>query len=152
MEEDKAGNEETVQEDGNHFMKIKCKFDAEAVDRIARTSEAESVKGAANYLQIPFIGGAKGFRCEIIDDCAFFAGNLCKKHFRLYEMAVEKESQRNGYGSFMIHRMKKLCKENGIGKITCRTSKQETAIMFYKKHGGIIVGEKDGDYEVEIKV
>lgn len=45
MEEDKAGNEETVQEDGNHFMKIKCKFDAEAVDRIARSSEAESVKG-----------------------------------------------------------------------------------------------------------
>lgn len=133
-------------------MKIKSRFDANAVDRIAKASEAESVKGAANYLRIPFIGGGQGFRCEIIDDCAFFAGNLCKNHFRLYEMAVEKSEQKKGYGSLMIHRMKKLCKQNGIGKITCRTSKQETAIMFYKKHGGVIVGEKDGDYEVEIKV
>lgn len=41
-------------------MKIKSRFDANAVDRIAKASEAESVKGAANYLRIPFIGGGRG--------------------------------------------------------------------------------------------
>lgn len=133
-------------------MKIEKGFDAEKVKRISRASGAESVKDAANYLRIPFIGGGQGFRCEIIDDVAFFAGNLCKKHFRLYEMAVDKEHQRKGYGTIMLLRMKQLCSRNNIEKITCRTSKNETAIIFYMKHGGRIVGEKGNDYEVEIRV
>lgn len=77
---------------------------------------------------------------------------MCKKHFRLYEIAVKKEMQNKGYGKFMIMRIKKLCSQNNINKITLRTNKQEEAINFYKKIGGIIVGEKNNDWEVEIKV
>ena len=152
MEQNKAETKEIIQGDGNHSMRIERKFDAKRVDEIAKGSGSESVKGAASYLSIPFIGGGRGFICEIIDNNAFFAGTMCKKHFRLYEMAVRKESQKGGYGTAMLMRMKKLCRKSGVEKITCRTSKKETAINFYMKNGGRIVGEKGEDFEVEIPV
>lgn len=49
-------------------------------------------------------------------------------------------------------RIKGICRENGLEKITFRTSKEESAINFYRKMGGVVVGEKGNDWEVEIKV
>lgn len=133
-------------------MKIVRGFDTTKVDSIAKNCGADSVKNSVSYLGVPFISGGRGFVCEIIDDVAFFAGTMCKKHFRLYEMAVDKGSQGSGYGTAMIMRMKQLCRKAGAEKITLRTSKEESAINFYYRIGGRIVGEKGNDYEVEIKV
>lgn len=77
---------------------------------------------------------------------------MCRKHFRLYELAVKEEHQKEGYGVAMITRIKQLCRKHGTEKITLRTSKTESAIDFYKRIGGTIVGEKGDDYEVEIEV
>lgn len=133
-------------------MNFICKFDVPTIDRIAKASEAESTKEAARWLAVPYICGAKGFICEIADDVAFYAGVMGKKHFRLYEIAVEKTSQHKGYGTAMINRIKARCITKGVHKITFRTSKNETAIEFYRKHNAVIVGEKENDWEVEIKV
>lgn len=52
----------------------------------------------------------------------------------------------------MAIRMQKKCKENNLNKITLRTSKSEVAVNFYKKFGGVVVGEKGEDWEMEIKL
>ena len=131
-------------------MNISTKFNQEAIKEIAKKSGSKAVKDSISYITAPFICGSKGFYTEIIDNVAFFAGNITKKHFRLYEIAVIEDKQKEGYGSFMIMRIKQLCQKKGIPKITLRTSKDETAIDFYRKQGGRIVGEKDNDWEVEI--
>ena len=132
-------------------MRIVRGYNKTKLQEIAANCGSKTVKSTISYLDAPFIKGAKCFYVEIIDDIAFFAGNITKTHFRLYEMAVKEEGQKKGYGRIMVLRMKKLCQKHNIPKITCRTSKEETAIDFYRKIGGVIVGEKENDYEVEIK-
>lgn len=131
-------------------MNIQNGYDAKTISRIAKASGAYSVKEAATYLRVPCYRAGGRFLCEVIDDVAFYAGSFGKTHFRLYEMAVIEDKQREGYGTFMIMRIKQLCQKKGIPKITLRTSKEETAIDFYRRQGGKIVGEKDNDWEVEI--
>lgn len=131
-------------------MRFEQGFKFEKINQIARASGAESVKDAANWLRVPFCRGWANFFCEIVDDVAFYAGTFEKKHFRLYEMAVSKEAQRKGYGTICLERLKRLCQQRGIAKITLRTSRNETAIDFWRKHGGVIVGINGEDWEVEI--
>ena len=133
-------------------MKVVRGFDKAKVEDIAKNCGADSVEKSVSYISAPFISGNKGFICELFDDVGFFAGTMCKKHFRLYEIAVKEEAHGNGYGKAMILRISQLCRKSGVEKITLRTSKKESAIDFYRRIGGIIVGEKKGDYEVEIKV
>ena len=131
-------------------MIISRGYNKELVREIARNCGSKAVTGSLSYIEIPFI--QKNLYCEIFDDVAFFAGTFQKKHFRLYETAVKQECQRSGYGRAMIKRIQMLCQERGLDKITLRTSKEESAINFYRKVGGTVVGEKDGDWEVVIKV
>jgi GNAT superfamily N-acetyltransferase len=133
-------------------MNIVRGFDKKTVEEIARMCGADSVRGSISYISAPFICENKNFLCEVFDERAFFAGTMCRKHFRLYELAVKEDYQKKGYGVAMITRIKQLCRKHGAEKITLRTSKYENAINFYKRIGGTIVGEKDDDYEVEIKV
>ena len=133
-------------------MKIVRGFDEKTVAEIAKECGSKSVKGSVSFLGAPYISGGKGFVCEVFDDVAFYAGTMCKKHFRLYEMAVRKDAQGRGYGTAMVARMKALCARSGAEKITLRTSREETAIEFYGRVGGVITGSKGGDYEVEIFV
>lgn len=132
-------------------MTVRRGFNKEIVYGIAKECGSAVVKKTVSYISAPFISGSEKFICEVIDDCAFWAASVCKKHLRLYEMAVKQEKQKQGYGKAMILRMKKVCRENGLEKITLRTSKTEGAMGFYAKNGGTIVGEKGDDYEVEIK-
>lgn len=131
-------------------MKFTPCSDLRKIDKIAKASEAASTKNAIQYLRVNYISGAKGYICETVDDIAFYAGVMGKKHFRLYEIAVEKAYQHQGYGTAMMDRIKALCITRGVSKITLRTSKQETAIDFYRKYKAAIVGEKNNDWEVEI--
>lgn len=133
-------------------MKIINKYDAKIIDEICKASGADSVKNATTYLRVPAFRCDKNFKCEIIDDVAFFAGVVCKKHFRLYETAVKSEFQKRGYGTLIINRIKKICKENNLSKITFRTSMSENAVDFYRHYGAIITGIKNNDYEMEMRV
>ena len=132
-------------------MKITKKFDEKLCEKIARESGSKAVRQSIAYLRRAFFNNKNTFVCNIIDDKAFYAGNCGKTHFRLYEIAVVEDAQRNGYGKLMMLQIKQLCQKKGLTKITLRTSKSETAIDFWRKCGGVIVGENGNDYEVEIK-
>lgn len=133
-------------------MKVIQKYDKEIIKDIAKNCGSKNVKSTYSYLDVANYHSKGKFRCEIIDECAFFAGLIGKQHFRLIETAVKQDCQGKGYGTAIIIRMKKLCKENNLNKITLRTSKDETALQFFKKQGGVIIGEKGNDFEMEIKV
>ncbi len=152
MARNTPGAEEDVHTDGADNMKIERGYNREKVVQIAKDCGAKSVRDTVSYLDLAAYRSRDKFVCEILDDVAFFAGMMCKKHFRLYEMAVVETAQRKGYGRAMITRMRQLCQKSGASKITPRTSKEETAIQFYKKLGGKIVGEKENDYEVEFAI
>ena len=131
-------------------MNIIQGYDKEVIKKIAKNCDSKNVKSTYSYLDVANYRSKENFFCEIIDDCSFFAGIICKNHFRLIETAVISDCQSKGYGSLMIIRMKKICKSKGLKKITLRTSKEETAFEFFLKQGGTIVGEKGNDYEMEI--
>ena len=152
MERHPKINEKILFGDGFDFMIIKRGFDEKACERIARASGSKAVKSTIAWLRRANYHNPEKFVCEIIDDCAFYAATICKKHLRLYEIAVDKSKQRIGLGSALMSRMRSLCIERGLQKITLRTAKDEDAIKFYQRHGGYIVGEKDNDWEVEIRI
>ena len=133
-------------------MKIVQKYDREVIKEIAKGCGSKNVKSTYSYLDVANYHSKDKFKCEIIDGCAFFAGLMAKHHFRLIETAVKEEAQKKGYGSLIIMRMKMLCIKNNLSKITLRTSKEENAVNFFRKHGAVIVGEKGNDYEREIKI
>lgn len=133
-------------------MNIVSGFNPKIINDIAKSSGANSVKNAVTYLRVPAFRGGGKFKCEVIDEVAFFAGMICKNHFRLYETAVKKEAQGKGYGTIIINRIKTICKKHCLSKITFRTSKEEKAVDFYRHFGATIIGTKDNDYEMEIRV
>ena len=132
-------------------MKIVQKYDRAIIAEIAKGCGSKNVKSTYSYLDVANYRSGGKFFCEIFDDCAFYAGNIGKKHFRLVETAVKQDAHGKGYGTMMIIRMKQLCKKNGLEKITLRTAKDETAVHFFRKCGGVITGEKGTDFEMEIK-
>lgn len=133
-------------------MKIVKKYEKDIIKEIAKQCGSKNVKNTYSYLDVMNYHSKGKFKCEIIDDCAFFAGSIAKHHFRLIEMAVKEGTQKKGYGTLLIMRMKRLCIKNNLSKITLRTSKEETAINFFRKQGAKIIGEKGNDYEMEIKI
>jgi ribosomal protein S18 acetylase RimI-like enzyme len=148
MEENQNRNEKTLQGKRNNLI-IRKGFDKEKIEEIAKACGADSVKKSISYISAPFLRSK--LYCEVVDNVGFFAGSIGKKHFRLYELAVKKDFQHKGYGSILLGRIKKICREKNLEKITLRTSRDETAIKFYRRFGAKIVGIKDNDYEVEIK-
>lgn len=133
-------------------MTVRAVFDEERANYIAKNCGSKSVKGSIAYLRRANFNNPSKFVCEFIDEVAFFAGSICRSHFRLYEIAVLSEYQGQKYGMACMMRIIKLCKEKGLDRITLRVSKSEGALGFYKKYGGTIVGDKQEDWEVEIKV
>ena len=133
-------------------MILKSGYDKALVKEICKNCGSKNVKNTYSYLDVANYQAKDKFICESIDDCCFFAGIVCKKHFRLIEIAVKEEAQRKGYGTALLLRLKKICREKGLQKITFRVAKDETAVNFYKKKGGVIAGEKGTDYEMEMKL
>lgn len=131
-------------------MKIVKKYDKETIKKIVKNCGSKNVKNTYSYLDVINYRSKEKFYCEILDDVAFFAGTIGKKHFRLIECAVDSENQKKGYGKLLIYRIKSLCKNCNLNKITLRTSKEENAVYFFLKMGGNIIGEKDNDYEMEL--
>lgn len=131
-------------------MKIEKQFDEKKVEYIARNCGSKSVKQSIVYLRRAHYNNPSKFVCVIVDDCAFYAGTICKSHFRLLELAVMEDEHRKGYGRILIGLMRQLCKQNGLEKITFRTSRKEDALYFYEKMGAKIVKIKDEDFEMEL--
>lgn len=127
-------------------------FNEKTVENIARDSGSKAAKQSVAWLRKACYNNPNRFICEILDETAFWAGTVAKSHLRLYEIAVRTQNQRKGYGRAMISRIKSLCRERGLSRITLRTSKQESAVDFYLKNGARIVGEKGSDWEMEILV
>ena len=134
-------------------MRIVSGFNEKIVEGIARQSGSKSVKSSIAYLRRANYYNPEKFACEVIDDVAFFAGDICKTHFRLLEIAVVEEYQRKHYGSLCMFRIKAICKANNLTKITLRVAKDnDKALAFYKKYGLKVVGDKGEDWEAEIPV
>lgn len=134
------------------MMLYSQQFDEPVMRRIGKASGSKSVNETIAWLRRGHYVNPDKFKCEIFDDVAFWAGSICKSHFRLYEIAVSKEHQRRGIGRMMIDRIKTMCRSHNLDKITLRTAKNEPAVEFYKAVGGIVVGDKGNDWEVEIKI
>lgn len=132
------------------IMNIEKNYDKKKVEYIAKNCGSESVKKSFSYLDKMQYYNPSKFVCVIVDDCAFFAGTICKKHFRLIELAVCEENHKKGYGRKLIGIMRQLCKQKGLEKITFRTSRKEDALYFYEKMGAKIVKMKEEDFEMEI--
>lgn len=133
-------------------MTIDLSYDKQKIKDIVKDCGSSNVKNTYSYLDVISFHSKEKFKCVIIDDNCFVAGTIGKNHFRIIEMAVRQTAQKGGYGSLLISYLKTFCKSKGLKKLTFRTSKNETAVNFFKKKGGIIVGEKGEDYEMEIYV
>ena len=133
-------------------MKVKRGFNEPEVLEIARNCGSKSVKGSIAWLRRAHFNNPDKFICEIADGVAFWAADICKTHMRLYEIAVREDCHGKGYGKAMLMRMLKVCKEKNLSRITFRTAKDETAVEFYKRFGGVITGDKGNDWEMEIRV
>lgn len=152
MERREKRLQDPLQKDGKSDVKFTQHYDLKVLTAIAKASGSTALIQESRYLRRAKFYAKGKFWCEILGDIAFYAGTIGKSHFRLIEIAVRKEYQGRGYGRRMMWRIFGLCRKRGLSKITLRTSREESAVDFYKKFGGIIVGQKDGDYEMEIKV
>lgn len=128
---------------------MSTEFDIELIKRVSKNCGSASVKTAPSYLSSLRYWSQEKFFGFTVDGVCFCFGSFAKKHFRLAEIAVEKGRQGEGYGTFMMNMLESECQKRGVHKITLRTSKEETAYRFYMKRGGQVVGEKNGDYEME---
>lgn len=133
-------------------MKIIYEYDSEKIKDIVLNCNSPNVKKTYSYLSVVNFHSKNKFLCVIVDDCAFMAGTIAKKHFRLIEIAVKSDNQHQGYGNALLTLLKKICLERGLEKITLRTSRHEKAVKFFLRHKGKIVGVNGEDYEMEIKV
>lgn len=133
-------------------MKAVSGYDKNAISRIANNCGSKSLKSEISYLGVQVYRSKEKIIIETIDETAFFAIYLGKKHIRLIFIAVEEENQGKGYGKIMFRRIVSIAKEKGIQKITFRTSMSENAIDFYEHIGAKVIGISGNDYEMEYSV
>lgn len=144
--------QDAIQENRTNDVRLRPFYDEELFKAISRNSGSESASRDAAYIRTARHWGGNKFISEAIGDFAFFIGTAGKKHFRLIEIAVRKDQQHKGYGTLMMKRIIRLCRKRKLEKITLRTSRNETAVDFYRRFGGEITGINGDDYEMEIRV
>lgn len=127
-------------------------FDLDLIKRVSMGCGSEALKGASGYLSFIRYHSAEKFWGFSVDETAFLYGTFARKHFRLMEIAVEKESQGRGYGNFMLSVLFEECIKRGIYIVTLRTSQREEAYKWYQRLGAKIVGVKDRDYEMRFEI
>lgn len=150
MERNTKRMQEAVQRSWNY--NVNFNFDADLVKHISKSCGSIALKDASGYLQFIKYHSGEKFWGFSVDEIGFLYGTFCKKHFRLMEIAVKKESQNKGYGSFMLSMLFEECAKRGINAITLRTSRDETAHLWYRKLGAEYVGTKENDYEMRFTV
>ncbi len=144
--------QDPLQTDRKNDVKFTRGYKPKEVRDIIRASGSPSLLAEEPYLRRAKFYGKDKFICEMIENKAFYAGTVAKTHFRLVGIAVSKEAQGRGYGTVMMKRIIAICRKRGLKTITLRTNRNETAANFYKKFGGKVVGVKENDYEMEVRV
>ena len=110
-----------------------------------------SVKSSYAYIRTVVFRNSR-WLCEALGNVGYYFGYFGKSHFRLVEIAVRSGEQGRGYGTAMMRRLVGKCTAEGADRITLRCSIGEGNWQFYVLHGFCIVGEKNGDYEMELKL
>lgn len=140
--------QEIVQGQGNY--NVNFNLDASLITKISKECASQSLKDVPNYFR--FAKYRSGKRCYgfSLDEIGFLYGTFAKSHFRLIGIAVTKEHQGKGCGSYMLSVLFEECLKRGIRIITLKTSKTENAYLWYKKFGAKVTGQTDNDYEMRI--
>lgn len=112
---------------------------------------SDSVRSAYSYIRAVAFRNSR-WLCEALGNVGYYFGYFGRSHFRLVEIAVRSGEQGNGYGSAILGRIVQRCRKEGAERITLRCSIGEGNWPFYVMHGFCIVGEKAGDYEMELEL
>lgn len=81
--------------------------------------------------------------------------NVCtaaKDHWRLIQIALKADCQGKGIGRMLLNRLLLRMKENGVCRLTFRTSMKEAALKWWLDNGASIVGTKGQDFEMELNI
>ena len=141
--------QETLQ--GKPSYAVKYDYDEAKIHEIAVNSGGETVKDAANYLRALKYWSKDRFFVMFVDDVAFAAGAFCREHFNLAEIAVKESQQKQGYGRFMLNRIKAECARRGVGKIKFLVNPNSPAFIWYLRNGAQATKRKSkNEYEMEI--
>lgn len=150
MERNTQRMQEVIQGAGNYHVTFG--LDAELVAKVVRECESPALKGASSWYRFLKYRSGERFYGFSVDGVAFLMGSFARDHFRLAEIAVSKDSQGKGYGTFMLAVLFEECKRRGINTVTLRTAQRGGARRWYESFGAKIVGVKDKDYEMRIEL
>lgn len=126
-------------------------WDDPIIKEVSYNCGSESVKSAYSYIRAVAFRN-KRWLCEAVGSVGYYFGYFGRRHFRLVEIAVRSGEQGKGYGAAMLGRIVQKCRAEGAERITLRCSIDEGNWPFYVLHGFCIVGEKQGDYEMELEL
>lgn len=142
--------QEAVQRTGNY--NVKYDFDYFLIKKIADNCGSKTVKNSIGYLSFIHYHTKNKFWCMIVDESAFIAGTFAKNHFRLIEIAVDKEKQNAGYGKFMLSELFQECISKNVYQVTFRTPMNESSHLWYEKLGAKKIGITKDDYEMRFNI
>lgn len=126
-------------------------YDDPIVRDVSYDCGSASVRSAYAYIRAVAFRNRR-WLCEALGNVGYYFGYFGRSHFRLVEIAVRSGEQGKGHGSAMIRRLVQRCRREGADRITLRCSVDEGNWPFYVLQGFCIVGERDGDYEMELKL
>lgn len=144
------GVQDAVQAERHYY--VKYDVDNNLVRKVSKACGANSLKNASSWLHFIKFRAKERFWAVSVDDVAFLFGSFSRNHFRLAELAVEKNNQRKGYGRFMLSLLFEECLKRNIYSVTFRTSMDEDAYLWYQRLGAKITGTKQNDYEMRFNI
>lgn len=119
--------------------------------KISDKCDSKTIKETFAYLRFIFYHSKKeNLLSEYIPQIAYYVATKSKRAIRIIDIAIVKEYQKRGIGTYLINRIRSIALKNKKEKITLRTSSEETAFMFYQKLGFKEVGMKGNDIEMEL--
>ncbi len=131
-------------------MIIKKKFDQKALEAIARESGSKQAVKDVSYARFAFYhSNPSKHYCEYIEGVSFILGKYTQDGFAMIGMATAEQHKRQGHASNLLLRLLCKCSEKGIKKIKTRTL---SGVEFYRGHGFRIVGQREGDYLMELNL
>lgn len=94
----------------------------------------------------------RAFKAELYGNIGMYVCTAAKDHWRLIEIALKADCQGKGMGRMLLNRLLLRMKENGVCRLTFRTSMKEAALKWWLDNGASIVGTKGQDFEMELNI
>lgn len=113
---------------------------------------SKSMKNTFAYFRMMQHNSPQTFWCEFEGEDGFYVANRGRDHVRLVGIAVRSSAQGRGIGKKLFFSLLSRAKQDGLSKVTFRTSIYERAQDFYAKMGCKVVGLKDDDFEMEYSI